>query len=149
MVAYTREQFNRLIKIEFIRFCIVGGTGFIINFLILAALSHFFDAPVALAQFIGAEIALFSNFLLHHNWTYKMKRVHKSITTLLVQFHATSWPAILGSTIMVSAGVDLLHLSKLTALAISSAIALLWNFVWTKFVIWRDMTPKNIEEITK
>jgi dolichol-phosphate mannosyltransferase len=149
MIVYTRERLQRLIKIDFIRFCIVGGTGFVINFILLALLPKLFGFPVPLAQFIGAEIALFSNFIMHNRWTYKSKNVKKSVGSLLIQFHATSWPAILGSTAMVSLGVDVFHLSKLIALAISSVIALLWNFVWTKYVIWKDVTPKEVKENIK
>jgi dolichol-phosphate mannosyltransferase len=149
MIAYTRRKLQHLIKIDFIRFCIVGGTGFVINFILLALLPKIFGVPIPVAQFVGAEVALFSNFVMHNKWTYKSKYVKKSIANLLIQFHATSWPAILGSTAMVSVGVETLHLSKLIALAISSVIALLWNFGWTRFVIWRDVTPKEIKEIVK
>lgn len=103
--------------------------------------------PVFLAQLISAEVALFSNFILHHHWTYKHNKIHKSVSTLLVQFHMSSWPAILGSAVMVSAGERLLHLSNLVALAFSSVVALAWNFAWSKFVIWRDVKGSEIEEI--
>ena len=147
MIAYTKEQLQRLLKIDFIRFCIVGGTGFLINMAILATLTHGFRLPVFAAQFIGAEVALFSNFMLHHHWTYKHNKVEKSLTSLLVQFHATSWPAIIGSTIMVSSGVEVFHLNAYVALMVSSVTALLWNFGWSKYVIWRDVGEKEIEEI--
>ena len=149
MISYTKEKIERLIKIDFIRFSIVGGTGFIINFILLALLPRLFGIPVPVAQFVGAEIALFSNFIMHHNWTYKSKHVKKSIKSLLIQFHATSWPAILGSTAMVTLGVEVFHLNKLIALVISSTIALMWNFVWTKFYIWRDTSKKEIEGVRK
>lgn len=137
----------RLLELDFVRFCIVGGTGFVINFVLLIGLTKFAKFPVFIAQFIGAEVALFSNFVLHHNWTYKKNKVKKTIGTLLVQFHATTWPAIIGSTLMVAGGVKYLRLSKLFALIISSAVALVWNFVWSKFVIWRGITEKEIEEV--
>ncbi len=147
MIVYTREKIERLLKIDFVRFCIVGGTGFVINFIILTTLHKYFQAPIYVAQFIGAEVALFCNFLLHHHWTYKKNKVNKTISNLLVQFHATSWPAIIGSTLMVSAGVNTFHMSSLTALIVSSAIALMWNFAWSKFVIWRDVTPAQVEDL--
>jgi putative flippase GtrA len=149
MIAYTRARIQHLIKIDFVRFCIVGGTGFVINFIILVLLHKAFGMPVFIAQLVGAEIALFSNFLMHHHWTYKGHNVQKTIPTLLVQFHATTWPAILGSTLMVTAGEKLLHFSDLLALAVSSAIALVWNFGWTRYVIWRKITPAEIERIAE
>jgi len=148
MIAYTtKRRAKRLLKIEFIRFCIVGGTGFVINLVLLTLFRKFFGLPVFFAQLIGAEIALFSNFLLHHYWTYKNRHVQKSLITLLLQFHATTWPAIIGSALMVHAGERLLHLNDLLALTISSTVALAWNFVWSKFVIWKSVSPKEIEEI--
>ena len=147
MVAYTRARLERLLKIDFVRFCIVGGTGFVINFIILTVLHKLFGVPVFIAQLVGAEIALFSNFMLHHHWTYKAHKVGKSISKLVVQFHASTWPAILGSALMVTAAEKFLHFGNLPALTVSSAIALLWNFFWTKYVIWRGVTPEDIEKI--
>jgi dolichol-phosphate mannosyltransferase len=149
MVAYTRARLRHLIKIDFVRFCIVGGTGFVINFIILTLLHKTFHTPVFIAQFIGAEVALFSNFMLHHHWTYKGHGVKKGLSKLLVQFHATTWPAILGSALMVTAGEKFLHFGNLLALAVSSVIALLWNFGWSKYVIWRRITPAEIERIAE
>lgn len=147
MITYTKKQLTKILKIDFVKFCIVGGLGFVINFTILGVLHKVLDWPLIIAQLIGAEIALFSNFLLHHHWTYK-NRSKRSLTSLIIQFHAVSWPAILGSTVMVSFGVRVLHLSDFLALAASSAIALVWNFAWSKYVIWRKITPSDIEKIT-
>ena len=149
MIAYTKAKIERLLKLEFIRFCIVGGTGFTVNLIFLVILTKLFDLPIVLAQLIGAEIALGMNFMLHHNWTYKSHKVNKSLGSLIVQFHATTWPAILGSTAMVSVGVNVFHKSQFLALVASSLVSLMWNFVWSKFVIWRDVTPKEVEEIAK
>jgi len=149
MIAYTQHKIERILKLEFVRFCIVGGMGFTINLILLVALTKLFNMPIVAAQLIGAEIALGSNFMMHHNWTYKSHHVNKSLKSLFIQFHATTWPAILGSTAMVSVGVNIFHISKFIALVISSVVSLGWNFVWSKFVIWRDVTPKEVEEIAK
>ncbi len=149
MIAYTRKQVARLLKIDFIRFCLVGGSGFVLNLAILAALTHFTNFSVFICQLIAAEIALFSNFLLHHHWTYRHNNVHKSITKLLIQFHASSWPAILGSALMVSAAEHYLHLNNFFALMLSSVIVLFWNYAWSKFVIWRGVSSDDVkQEIT-
>jgi putative flippase GtrA len=149
MIVYTREKIAHLLRVDFVRFCIVGGMGFVINLLLLALFTQVFNWSVLISQLLGSEIALGSNFFLHHHWTYKKNKVNKSVQTLLWQFHATSWPAIIGSTLMVSAGVSLLHINKFLALIISSAIALGWNFAWSKFVVWRNVTEEQIEEIAE
>jgi len=128
---------KRLLGLDFVRFCLVGGSGFVINLALLTLLYRLLGIPVFIAQLVSGEVALFSNFLLHHNWTYKHKKVSKSIKNLVIQFHLTSWVAIIGSALLVSFGVHALHLSYIVALIITSAIALMWNFVWSKFVIWK------------
>jgi putative flippase GtrA len=145
MVVYGKRYVRRLLEIEFIRFCMVGGSGFVVNISLLAGLTSLAGLSVFWAQLLSAEVALFSNFILHDRWTYQAHQVHKSFKRLLIEFHATSWPAILGSTVTVSAGVRLFHLNKFIALVISSGLALIWNFVWSKFVVWRDVNPQLLE----
>lgn len=136
MFVYIGGKIKDLHKIDFVRFCIVGTLGFIINFALLTLLFKVLNWHIFIAQLISSEIALFNNFVLHHNWTYK-DRSSKSIRRLLIQFHASSWSAILGSAAIVALAVKVFHLHYVIALIIASAAGLFWNFVWTKFVIWR------------
>lgn len=147
MVAYTKAQILRLIKIDFVRFCVVGGTGFLINLGLLILFRQVVGMPIFLAQLLAAEVALFSNFMLHHRWTYKAHKVEKTMLTLLLQFHATTWPAIIGSALMVTAGETIFNLTNLEALVVSSAVALMWNFSWSKYVVWRDTSREEIKHM--
>lgn len=127
---------KKLLKRDYVRFCIVGGLGFTINFVLITILYKLLHMPLFFAQLIAGEIALFNNFILHHNWTYKGHNVKKTIPTLLWQFHATSWMAVLGIAFLVSGGVQYLHLNYVVALFIGAVGGLIWNFFWTKFIIW-------------
>jgi putative flippase GtrA len=141
----VRAKIQKLLKMDFVRFCIVGASGFVINAALLVLLNKDLKSPFV-AQLIAGEIALFSNFMFHHRWTYKADYVRKTMTTLIVQFHATSWAAILGSAIIVTAGIKYFHLPEIVALAFSSTIALFWNFGWSRYVIWRKHEePKAVE----
>ena len=143
---YMNEGFDRLRKNDFVRFCLVGGSGFILNFTLLTLLYRILHLPVLFSQLVAGEIALFSNFILHHHWTYKRNKVTKDFKSLLWQFHATSWVAIVGSALLVSFGVHVLNLHYVIALMLTSGIALFWNYAWTKFVIWRhEHEPKQEE----
>ena len=128
---------RKLLKVDFVRFCIVGSTGFAVNFAFLVLTYHIMHLPIFLAQIVSGEIALFNNFTFHYNWTYKSRKSSNKIKNLIFQFHLTSWAAIVGSAFLVSGGVKYLHINYLVALVISSAIALVWNFAWTKLVIWK------------
>lgn len=140
-----REYIQKLLQFDFVRFSIVGASGFIINAALLTILNKDLHSPFV-AQLIASEIALFSNFMFHHHWTYRASKTRKTISKLIVQFHMTSWAAIIGSAVLVTAGIKYFHLAPLVALAISSGIAMFWNFGWSKFVIWRKHTPKEKTE---
>jgi putative flippase GtrA len=144
VIAYTRDRIITLLKIDFVRFSIVGGTGFVINFIILLILNKFLGIHIFIAQFIGAEIALFSNFILHDNWTYRHRKVKKTKKRLIIQFHVTTWPAILGSAVMVAVFEKIFKLDNFVSLAISSIVSLGWNFFWSKYVVWRNVTDKEV-----
>ncbi len=134
----------RLLRRDFVRFCIVGASGFIINMILLKLFFEFVHLRIYIAQALAAEIALFTNFILHHNWTYKKTKSKKTIKQLLVQFHATSWVAILGSALVVSLGVNTFKLPIIASLVIASALALFWNFFWSKYIIWRNAEHKEV-----
>jgi putative flippase GtrA len=147
----VRENIQKLLKFDFVRFGIVGASGFIINASLLTLLNKDLHSPFV-AQLIASEIALFSNFMFHHHWTYKASKTRKTISKLIVQFHVTSWAAIIGSAILVTIGIKLFQLHPVVALAFSSGIAMFWNFGWSKFVIWRKHIPpqeKTEEEDSK
>src|SRR3989344_5315961 len=118
MFVYIAGKIKDLHKIDFVRFCIVGTLGFIINFSLLTFLFKVLGIHIFIAQLISSEIALFNNFVLHHNWTYRDNVTNKSIKNLLLQFHMSSWSAILGSAAIVAGGVKILKLNYIVALII-------------------------------
>ncbi len=138
---------KKLVSIDFIRFCIVGTAGFIINYALLSLFYKQMGIHIFIAQLLASEVALFHNFAMHHNWTYKNKsrKQNKTLSNYLVEFHATSWVAIIGGALLVSFCVRVLHFDYTIALVVSSALALFWNFVWTKYFIWGEKDPE-VEE---
>jgi putative flippase GtrA len=137
-VRVVKTTITTLLQKDFVRFCIVGGVGFIVNALLLKLFVDYGHLRVYIAQAVAAEIALFLNFLFHHNWTYKHKTENKTIKQLIIQFHLASWAAIFGSALVVAVLVNKFKLSLILSLAISSVIALFWNFFWSKYIIWRN-----------
>lgn len=129
---------KKLLGMDFVRFCIVGAGGFAINFALLTLCYKVLHWPLFLAQLLSGEMALFHNFILHHNWTYKDRRTLKTLKILLIQFHATSWFAIVLASVIVTLGVSVLRLHYVVALMIASSLGLLWNFLWSKYIIWSN-----------
>lgn len=141
----TMRFFKNLTSIEFIRFCIVGSAGFLINYALLSLFYTQLKLPVFLSQMLASEVALFHNFALHHNWTYRDRLNHRTILDYITRFHATSWSAIIGSAIIVSFMVNTVQYNYGLALVVSSVIALFWNFLWTKYFVWG--VTRSVKEI--
>ncbi len=134
---YAVSTGRKLLKIDFVRFSMVGAVGFLVN---LGALFVFYDLaglPIWAAQLIGAEIALISNFTMHHFWTFRNRGGGKRKRILLTQFHLSSWSGVLINTSIVVLVVSVFHAHYFMGLVAGSATALFWNFFWTKFYIWR------------
>ncbi|SRR6266496_1539921 len=133
----AQTPLTSLLRHDFIRFCVVGGLGFLINLFMLTLTFRMLRLPIILAQLISAEVAYVSNFFFHHTWTYA-QRSDKTKRQLLVQFHLSSWTGLLLSTLIVYAMVEILRQNYVIGLVIASVVVLFWNYFWTKFYIWRN-----------
>lgn len=134
---------KKLLSKDYVRFVLVGTVGFLVNLTLLTILYKKLGMALFIAQLISSEIALFGNFLLHHHWTYKNHNVVKSLKSLIIQFHMTSWVAIVGSAVLVSFGSQVLKLNYFVSLVIASGIAMVWNYLWTKLFVWRHNQQQN------
>lgn len=137
---------KRILRVDFVRFCLVGGTGFAINLGLLTLFYKHLGLPIFIAQALASEISLFNNFILHHRWTYKHKSINKTLGELVWQFHVTSWTAILGSSLFMSGAIAILKINYVIALIASSVLALFWNFFSTKYIVWRQHNTSQTGE---
>ncbi len=119
---------------EFIKFCIVGSTGVIVDmgFIWLLADPRMLGLNVSISKGIAAEIALISNFFLNNFWTFKKRREEiegvKIIFKRLIRFNAICGIGILLGILLINLfyktlGLNL-YLSNLLAIGIVTA----WNF---------------------
>src|SRR5438552_666286 len=114
---------DALFSHDFVRFCMVGALGFLINLVILKLLHDISHWPIVLATLLGSEVAYFSNFLFHNFWTYKHhSKIEKSLLRLLVQFHLSAWSSIVLNAVIVYAVVTFFRLDSAIELAIASVI---------------------------
>ncbi len=91
----------------FIKYIIVGGTGFIVDTILLYVGYHYFRLNVEIAKMISAETAILSNFLLNNFWAFSHKRLEHKLsvyTFKFIKFNLVSFPSILIQT----AGIFLL-----------------------------------------
>lgn len=136
-VTFITKKINNTLKFDFIRFCIVGASGFLINASLLTLLHSLFKINIFVSQLIASEISLLSNFIIHDKWTYTSRNTSRGFKDLIVRFHATSWTAVVGSSILISVLVSKLKIQYMIALVTTSVLVLTWNYLWTKHYVWK------------
>jgi len=76
----------------FIKFCVVGGIGFIVDFSLAYLFIHSFNIQKVLSNMMSAEIAIISNFMLNNYWSFAHKKIKKSTSLIfsLLKFNLVS-----------------------------------------------------------
>ncbi len=137
VLDWTKKTKNKMLKIDFIRFGLVGSLGFVTNFIFLSVFYKILAIEILIAQIMAGEIALLVIFMLHNSWTYKG---HKHIPTIkkLFKFHGTQWTGQLLILIIVTLGVKTFKLNYGFSLIIASVLVMFWNFAWTKLYVFKN-----------
>lgn len=133
-------RFKELWEGGFLKFCVVGTVGFIVNALGLEMFYRlgFRPGPAAAA---GTELAIISNFTLNNFWTfsgYKITKIEKLLTKF-IQFNFTSAGAIIIQGVVVGVGTLLFgDQTRLLFLAAGVLFFVLpYNWLMYSRIIWR------------
>ena len=137
---WTRKAGGRLLQLDFVRFAIVGSLGFVVNSLCLTLLFGRLHIPVLLAQLTSAEIALCCNFVLHDCWTYQGRKARRLLKRFVI-FQGSTWIGLLITTTVVVVSVSVLDIYYLLGLIFGSALAMVWNYLWTKHIVFKLNQP--------
>ncbi len=140
---------------SFGKFLVVGGLGFVVNFIVLKVLHDSSKWDPFWANLVGAGIAIFSNYNFNNLWTFKDQKISGFGTYIwkMVQFYATSAFGVIfiqSGTIFIGdklIGPDiLLHVGPLHVryyllyFVLGTGLLLIWNFfIYSKF-IWKKTT---------
>jgi len=139
-------RIKELVTGPFGKFLVVGGTGFLIQAIILRVLAGVFKIDPAIASVIGAVAAIFSNYNFNNFWTFKAEKVKNIGQYLwkLLNFYVTSAiGVILIQTAIIFLG-DQLFGKKYYFLyfIFGTAILLIYNFTVYRLIIWRKSPHK-------
>jgi len=133
--------FHEIITGSFGKFLVVGGTGFIINAVILVLL-HAIHWSATWANLAGAAVAIFSNFNLNNLWTFKHNKISGigQYLTKLVQFYITSaFGVVVIQTGTIWIGVHFTgDKHYFLFFLIGTALLLIWNYVMYSKIIWKS-----------
>lgn len=145
-------RINELVFGSFGKFLVVGGIGFVINYILLRVFHDSFHWDPFWANLVGAGVAIFSNYNFNNIWTFKEHKISGVGIYLwkMIQFYATSAFGVIfiqSGTIFIG---DLIikpdvvfHLGPLNIryyviyFLLGTFFILIWNFfIYSKF-IWK------------
>lgn len=127
-------------KIKLFKFAMVGGLGFVINFVFLR-LFRSFGLNEILVWVLATELAIVNNFLLNNVWTFKDTEIKgsKALLAKFLQFNLTSAGALIIQSVAGPIGTSIVGKQyDFVVLAVVVAFLVLpYNyFMYTK-VVWK------------
>ena len=131
---------------SFGKFLVVGGTGFVIQAVILKVLVDGFNNNPSVSNLVGAVVAIFSNYNLNNLWTFKNERAKNIFQyfSKMLKFYATSAIGV----ILIQTGVIFLGDTFIGRkyyflyFIVGTGILLIYNFTVYRLVIWRKKPHK-------
>lgn len=130
---------------ELARFILVGGTGTLLNFIILTITYHYLHWPDDLAALVSNEVAMVSNFFCHEHWTFRDER-HGTRKIRFVRYQLVAFGGIAISTLLFTV-FHRLGLYFLIANALAICMALGWNFLMSHRWAWRRLPVEVLEHV--
>lgn len=115
---------------QLLKFGIVGGSGYLINIAVFAALSDgagVHHAPAAVGAFC---VAVSNNFLWNRIWTFGPGEDHPAFQA--ARFFAVSLAALVINLVVLEALIAGTSMGPVTAQAIAVAVAMPFNFLGNK-----------------
>lgn len=160
-IGYIFDVFSyviiaRIIELKrFIKFLVVGGTGFVLQLVVLKVLNYTGMNQTA-STVISAEISILSNFLFNDIWTFKDTgkiAQHSGFLSRLVKFNIASLSAVVIEGAAIDIGVRLfgekmsvlgysLHTSEVILIPAIILLVIPTNYLIYNRFIWKTQYLK-------
>jgi len=124
---------------EFIKFCVVGGSGIIVNIGLYVVLTRSWNTMYYLASPIAIESSILWNFLWNNIWTFREREANANWMTRLIRFHTVSGVAgiVNYATLILSVGV--FGFWDILGNAIGIGLGVLINYSLNSLWTWREV----------
>jgi dolichol-phosphate mannosyltransferase len=126
-----------LLAEKLVKFCVVGGTGVIVNTVFLWLLHDRLGFDLLIASPVSVELSIFNNFFWNDWWTFNGQAVDAPVVLRLLKFNLISLGGLAITTGVLYALNHYFGVYYLLANLVGIVFGTLWNFglnaVWT----WR------------
>ena len=126
---------------QFVKFCLVGGSGVIVDMTLLHWLARWCGWNVSLSKICSAEAALLNNFLWNEVWTFRGavggRTKHAGVAQRLWRFHLICGAGIGLAVFFLHLFYRWLGCNLYAANLLAILLVTLWNFWLNARFNWR------------
>ena len=123
--------------IQFINFCIVGGTCFLIDYLLLAFCHEILGIEVLISSAISFSVSVVANYLLSMRFVFKSKISNRRREFII--FVTLSVIGLALNQLLMYIGVDILKIHYLIFKLLATFIVLIYNYITRKIFIEKSL----------
>ena len=125
---------------RFLRFCLVGAVGVVVDMGVLALLAHFAALPLVLAKAGACEAAIVNNFIWNDRWTFR--GVRAGGPSRFVRFNGVSLAGLVLNVTLFHVQVHWLGLNLYLANAVAIGLVAGFNYTLSRQWAWRPVGGK-------
>lgn len=119
---------------QIMRFGVVGGLAFVIDYVSLIVCCELFHIPVLLSAGIAFTISVIFNYILSVNWVFDVDK-SKSEKRNFFLFIIFSIIGLIITEIIMWFGTDIINISYLIVKIFATAIVMVFNFITRKLFL--------------
>jgi putative flippase GtrA len=121
--------------VQFLKYCISGGTGAIIDFVVFSVLIALFFTPYLIANAVSFSLGTVIVCYMQKNWTFRYKSIEQ------IHFYSKYLLSIgmifLINTILLILGIEILHLVEINAKFLQVILSSIIGYIIQKNVVFR------------
>lgn len=127
------DENKKRIYLQFIGFCFVGVTNFIVNYLVYAFCLKIIGFNVYVSAIFSFIISVLNAYLLNNQLVFNSKKEHHWIRNLLRTYISYGFTGLFLTEILLYIEVDILKINPLLAPVINLIITTPINFLLNKY----------------
>ena len=123
---------NKLVQ-QILKFGVVGGTAFLIDYGIFTILSQLLGIHYLIASIISFSISVIYNYILSIKWVFDVSK--KQTTKEFIIFIVLSVIGLGLNSLIMYISVDLMQIHEMISKIVATAIVMVYNFITRKIFI--------------
>lgn len=120
--------------IQILRFGLVGGLAFLIDYIVLIICKEVFNLNVLLSAAIAFTISVVANYILSIKWVFDVNKENSSKKNFIL-FIVFSIIGLIITELIMWFGTDILNISYLIIKIIATIIVMIFNFITRKMFL--------------